>query len=156
MTHIVPAARLLAALVFSAALAGGVATANAQPCQMLLPNGKLAPCAPDVISTAPGEYGGGGNDGASDPASFEHTLLDTTPAVAAPEEEPTDGPVDENQIEVPQPEEKDPDKEKEEKAQKEKEEREQKEREQKEKEEREQKEKEEQEQKEKEEKEQNG
>ena len=125
MTHLVPAVRIIAALMFSAALAGGVATANAKPCQMYLPNGQLAPCAPDVISTEPGEYGGG-NDAASDPGSFEHTPLDRTSPVAAP---PVEEPVDDHQVDIPQPEEKDPDKEKEEKAQKEKEEREAKEKE---------------------------
>ncbi|ASR03591.1 hypothetical protein [Gordonia rubripertincta] len=136
MNHLVPAARIIAALVFSAALAGGVATANAQPCQMLLPNGQLAPCAPDVISTMPGEYGGGGNDAASEPGSFEHKLVNLAPAASAPaggdpaEEEPAEEePVDEDQIDIPQPEVKDPDKLKEEQAQKEKEEREQKEKE---------------------------
>ncbi len=100
MNHLVPAARIIAALVFSAALAGGVATANAQPCKMLLPNGQLAPCAPDVISTMPGEYGGGGNDAASEPGSFEHKLVNLAPAASAPAEEE---PVDEDQINIPQP-----------------------------------------------------
>ena len=58
MTHIVPAVRIIAALMFSAALGGGVATANAAPCQMYLADGQLAPCAPDVVSEKPGEYGG--------------------------------------------------------------------------------------------------
>ncbi|MBM7278738.1 hypothetical protein JTZ10_13305 [Gordonia rubripertincta] len=130
MNHLVPAARIIAALVFSAALAGGVATANAQPCKMLLPNGQLAPCAPDVISTMPGEYGGGGNDAASEPGSFEHKLVNLAPAASAPAEEE---PVDEDQIDIPQPEVKDPDQLKEEREQKEKEEREKKEKEEREK-----------------------
>lgn len=129
MNHLVPAARIIAALVFSAALAGGVATANAQPCQMLLPNGQLAPCAPDVISTMPGEYGGGGNDAASEPGAFEHKLVNLAPAASAPAggEPAEEEPVDENQIDIPQPEVKDPDQLKEEQAQKEKEEQAQKE-----------------------------
>lgn len=122
MTHIVPAVRIIAALMFSAALGGGVATANAAPCQMYLADGQLAPCAPDVVSEKPGEYGGD-NDPASDPAPFAHTLVDVLPEAHAPvEEKPAEEkPVDDDKISIPQPEVKDPDKEKEEKEREQKE-----------------------------------
>lgn len=39
MTRIAPAGRIGAALLFSAALVGGVGVADAKPCLMQLPNG---------------------------------------------------------------------------------------------------------------------
>lgn len=94
MLHIVSAARIIAALIFSAALAGGVAAANAQPCQLHLANGQLAPCAPGVVSHSPSDPGGG-NDPAYDPASFEHVLVKpASPIVEEPEPEPEPEPTE--------------------------------------------------------------
>ncbi|UOG22185.1 hypothetical protein MTX80_03645 [Gordonia amicalis] len=59
MVRIVPVARVIAALAFSTALAGGAAAANAQPCQIHLADGQVAPCPPAVVSNAPGDPGGG-------------------------------------------------------------------------------------------------
>lgn len=87
MLRIVPAARVLAALLFSTALAGGVAIADAKPCLIDIGNGQFAPCAPGVVSHSPDDPGGG-NDPASEPAQLEHTLVDTTPPAA--EEEPAE------------------------------------------------------------------
>ncbi|MDS1113566.1 hypothetical protein RD149_07265 [Gordonia westfalica] len=85
MVRIVPATRVIAALAFSAALAGGAAVANAQPCQIDLANGQVAPCAPGVVSTQPGDPGGG-NDAASEPAEFVHVPLEHSFPEPAPEE----------------------------------------------------------------------
>ncbi|MBA5848599.1 MULTISPECIES: hypothetical protein [Gordonia] len=91
MVRIAPAARVIAGLMFSAALAGGVATANAEPCKMNLANGQHAPCAPEVISHVPGDPGGG-NDPASDPASFEHVLVEPAWPIVEESTEPERSP----------------------------------------------------------------
>ncbi|MDV6306009.1 hypothetical protein R4227_00775 [Gordonia amicalis] len=85
MVRIIPAARVIAALMFATALAGA-ATATAQPCQIVLPDGQLAPCAPGVVSTAPSDPGAN-NVPAPEAAQFAHTPLEHGPDLPAPEEE---------------------------------------------------------------------
>ncbi|WP_168706450.1 hypothetical protein [Gordonia paraffinivorans] len=146
MTRIAPAGRIGAALLFSAALVGGVGVADAKPCLMQLPNGQWAPCAPPVISTMPGEYGDAGS-GAVESESPELSMVSVAPSGggggdASGGGDADDGPIDEHEVSIPQPDddpkdsggpggvdtppkdEKDPDKLKEEQAQKEREERE--------------------------------
>ncbi|MCD2144314.1 hypothetical protein [Gordonia paraffinivorans] len=147
MTRIAPAGRIGAALLFSAALVGGVGVADAKPCLMQLPNGQWAPCAPPVISTMPGEYGDAGS-GAVESESPELSMVSVAPSGgggggdASGGGDADDGPIGEHEVSISQPDddpkdsgspgsvdtppkdEKDPDRLKEEQAQKEREERE--------------------------------